>query len=29
MERVTIVSVKPLNKKGRVMDIHVTKNHTF
>lgn len=29
MERVKIVSVKPLNKKGRVMDIHVTKNHTF
>lgn len=29
LERVTIVSVKPLNKKGRVMDIHVTKNHTF
>lgn len=29
MERVKIVSVRPLNKKGRVMDIHVTKNHTF
>lgn len=29
MERVTVVSVKPLNRKGRVMDIHVTKNHTF
>lgn len=29
MSEVKIVSVKPLNKVGRVMDVHVVKNHTF